>query len=191
MGKPAIFIDRDGVVVELVDYLNRIDQVILMPGIADAIRAVNQAKIPLVIITNQSGIARGFLTEKKLEEIHDRIKALLTEKGAHIDAIYYCPHHPDIGTPNYRQMCDCRKPAPGLFLRAAREMNIDLSRSVMIGDHLSDIEAGHRAGVARTFLVLTGHGTESLQHLNDTSQQPFAIYSNAPSAISAILKNPL
>ena len=191
MGKPAIFIDRDGVVIELVDYLNRIDQVILMPGIADAIRAVNQTKIPVVIITNQSGIARGLLTEKTLEVIHDRIKALLIEKGANIDAIYYCPHHPDIGAPNYRQMCDCRKPAPGMLLRAAREMDIDLSRSVMIGDHLSDIEAGYRAGVARTFLVLTGHGADSQRHLSDVRQQPFAIYPNAPAAISAILKCPL
>lgn len=191
MGKPAIYIDRDGVVVELIDYLNQIDQVVLMPGIADAIRAVNQAKVLLVIITNQSGVARGLLTEATLGEIHARIKALLAEQGAHVDAIYYCPHHPDIGNPTYRRKCDCRKPAPGLLLRAADDMDIDLSRSVMIGDHLSDIEAGHRAGVARTFLVLTGHGAESQRHLSDVSQQPFAIYPNAPAAISAILKNPL
>jgi D-glycero-D-manno-heptose 1,7-bisphosphate phosphatase len=181
--RPAIFIDRDGVVIEMVDYLNRSDQVVLVPGVAAAIAEINRAGIPLIMVTNQSGIARGLLTEAGLHEIHARLHALLAEQGARIDALYYCPHHPSIGAPPYRRTCDCRKPAPGMLLEAAHDLDLDLARSVFIGDHVTDIEAGHNAGVGHTVLVLTGHGKASAELLAGSSFRLSMICTDAVSAI--------
>lgn len=183
MKGPAIFIDRDGVVIEMVDYLNRADQVVLIPGVAAAIAEINRAGIPLIMVTNQSAIARGLLTEAGLHDIHAKLHALLADQGARIDAIYYCPHHPNIGAPPYRRACDCRKPAPGMLLQAAHDLNLDLARSVFIGDHVTDIEAGHNAGVGHTILVLTGHGRASAELLAGSSFRLSTICTDAVSAI--------
>lgn len=185
--KPAIFIDRDGVVIELIDYLNCIEQVKLVPGVADAIREVNRSGVPLVMITNQSAIARGLLTEAGLQDIHARLRGLLAEHSARIDAIYFCPHHPSLGNAPYRRPCACRKPEPGMLLQAARDLDLDLSRSAIIGDHASDIEAGRRAGVARTLLVLTGHGEAARQALESAGLRPSDICPDAPSALRTAL----
>lgn len=183
--RPAIFVDRDGVVLEMVDYLNRVDQVVLAPGVGQAIRRINDAGIPLVVITNQSAIARGMLTESGLAEIHRRMSDLLAAEGARVDAIYYCPHHPDAGEGAYRRDCDCRKPNPGMLVKAAGDLGIDLPRSIMIGDNETDIEAGHRARVARTILVLTGHGRTAAEKLHGTALQPSAVYGHAAPALDA------
>jgi D-glycero-D-manno-heptose 1,7-bisphosphate phosphatase len=186
---PAIFVDRDGVVLEMIDYLNRVDQVALAPGVATAIRAINEAGVPLIIVTNQSAIARGMLSEAGLADIHARMAALLAEGGAKVDAIYYCPHHPEAGANTYRLDCECRKPKPGMLRQAARDLGLDLGRSVMVGDNATDIEAGHRAGVARTLLVLTGHGTASAETLRGTALAPSATFADAASALRAALES--
>jgi D-glycero-D-manno-heptose 1,7-bisphosphate phosphatase len=186
--RPAIFVDRDGVVLEMVDYLNRIEQVVLAPGVARAIRAANDTGVPLVIVTNQSAIARGLLTEPGLHAIHAHMKELLAAEGARVDAIYYCPHHPEAGVTAYRRDCDCRKPKPGMLRQAAADLGLDLSRSVMVGDNATDIEAGHKAGLARTLLVLTGHGRKAAATLRGTSLAPSATYDGAAEAIRAALE---
>jgi D-glycero-D-manno-heptose 1,7-bisphosphate phosphatase len=185
--RAAIFVDRDGVVLEMVDYLNRVDQVTLAPGVADGIRAINEAGVPLVVVTNQSAIARGMLTENGLGEIHAHMKDLLATAGARVDAIYYCPHHPNGGDNAYRRDCDCRKPKPGMLRQAAEDLGLDLGRSVMVGDHATDIEAGRNAGVAKTMLVLTGHGQASAEALRKAGLSPSATYADAASALRAAL----
>lgn len=181
--KPAVFFDRDGVIIEMVDYLNRIDQVVLVPGVAAAIADLNRVGIPVVIATNQSGIARGFLTEADLREIHAHIEALLARESARVDAIYYCPHHPDIGGAQYRHRCECRKPAPGMLLQAARDLGLDLARSAFIGDHATDLEAGRRAGIGYNILVLTGHGKATAKYLAGDGPRPDSV---CPDVVSAI-----
>lgn len=183
--RPAIFIDRDGVVIELVEYLNRPEQVVLIPGVADAMAGLNRIGIPVVMVTNQSAVARGLLTETGLAEVHGRLHALLAERGARIDGVYYCPHHPDFGEWPYRCACECRKPSPGMLLQAAEELGIDLSRSAFIGDNATDIEAGNRARVGHTILVRTGHGRAAEAVLAGSPYQPSIICPNVVSAIDA------
>lgn len=137
--RPAIFLDRDGTIIEDVGYLSRIEQVRLFPEAAATIRAFNQTGRAVILVTNQSGVGRGFFPESRVEEVHAHLRSLLAQHDARIDAIYYCPHHPDEG-------CDCRKPKPGMLLRAAREWQLDLSRSVMFGDKADDVAAGEAAG---------------------------------------------
>jgi D-glycero-D-manno-heptose 1,7-bisphosphate phosphatase len=186
--KPAIFVDRDGVVLDLVDYLNRVDQVVLAPGVAETIRAINDAGVPLVIVTNQSAIARGLLTESGLGEIHARMKDLLAAHGARVDAIYYCPHHPEARDTAYRRDCECRKPKPGMLRQAAQDLGLDLAQSVMVGDNATDIEAGHNARVARTLLVLTGHGRAAAEALRGTALAPSETFAEAAPALRAALE---
>lgn len=156
--RPAVFLDRDGTLVEEVDYLIDPGQVRLIPGAAAAVRRLNQAGWPVVIVTNQSMIARGMANERQLGRIHARLAELLNAEGARLDGIYYCPHHPELGEPPYRAACDCRKPLPGLLRQAARELDLDLAQSAMIGDSLRDLAAGQAAGCRQLVLVRTGHG---------------------------------
>ncbi|HIG10445.1 MAG: D-glycero-beta-D-manno-heptose 1,7-bisphosphate 7-phosphatase [bacterium] len=148
----AAFLDRDGTINLEVDYLSDPAELCLIPGSAAAIAQLNRADWCVVVVTNQSGIARGKLTEVDLTAIHRRLDELLAAEGAHIDAYYHCPHHPEFGASG---ACTCRKPEPGLFLRAAEELSLDLSRSWTIGDSLRDLEAGVRAGTGGV-LVRTG-----------------------------------
>ncbi|MCL0092277.1 D-glycero-beta-D-manno-heptose 1,7-bisphosphate 7-phosphatase [Dehalococcoidia bacterium] len=148
MGKRAVFLDRDGTIARDVHYCHRVEDFELLPTVAEAIRLLNTNSLKVVVITNQSGIARGYFTEEILAQIHDRMKQELAKDGAWVDAIYYCPHHPDDG-------CECRKPKTGLFLQAARELDIDLSRSFVVGDMPMDIDAGRALG-SKTVLVTTG-----------------------------------
>jgi len=153
----AVFLDRDGTIIQQVELMCQVRQLRLLPGAANAIRLFNEKEIPVLIVTNQPVVARGTCTEDEVELIHDELKRRLLNKGAHIDGIYYCPHHPNATLEKYRVKCSCRKPGTGMFLRAARERCVNLSRSVMIGDTTQDIMAGTRAGT-RTILVRTGHG---------------------------------
>ena len=156
--RPALFLDRDGVLIEEVEYLARPEQVRLIPGAAAAIRKVNDAGWRVVVVSNQSGVARGLFPESLLPEIHRVIAdRLLAEAGARVDRFYYCPHHPTEGQGGYRIDCDCRKPKPGMLLKAAAELGIDLARSCMVGDRATDLQAGAAAG-CRTILVRTGYG---------------------------------
>jgi D-glycero-D-manno-heptose 1,7-bisphosphate phosphatase len=157
--KPACFLDRDGVVVDDVGYLSDPADLRFLGDAAQAIRRLNVAGVPAVLITNQAGIARGFLDESRLADIHARLEAMLAERGARIDGIYYCPHHPTAGRGEYRVECDCRKPNPGMLRAAAADLDLDLAGSFFVGDKLSDLGAGHHAG-CRTILVRTGYGRE-------------------------------
>jgi D-glycero-D-manno-heptose 1,7-bisphosphate phosphatase len=152
-----VFLDRDGTLIEEVNYLARPEQVKLIPGAAASVRTLNDLGVPVVVVTNQAGVARGYFPEARVADVHAHLSALLAQFGARIDAYYYCPHHPTAGIGRYRVECDCRKPKPGLLLAAAREMGLDLSRSWMIGDKPCDAGAGRAAG-CRTLLVRTGHG---------------------------------
>jgi D-glycero-D-manno-heptose 1,7-bisphosphate phosphatase len=157
MSRPAIFMDRDGTICEEVGYINHLSRSRLLPHSLEAIRGVNRLGYLAVVATNQSGVARGLFTEDLVRAVHDQLRSRVESGGGRLDALYYCPHHPREGTPPYRIDCDCRKPRPGMLVRAAREHDIDLSRSWMIGDSLVDLEAGAAAGV-RVVHVLTGYG---------------------------------
>jgi D-glycero-D-manno-heptose 1,7-bisphosphate phosphatase len=155
--RPAVFLDRDGVVIGDTHYVHSIEKVRLLAGSAEAIAELNRAGWPVVIVTNQAGVARGFFSIETLQKIHDHMAELLRGHGARVDGVYYCPHHPEGELPEYRRVCECRKPKPGLLLRAARELSLDLTRSWMVGDRISDLEAGSAVG-CRTVLVRTGYG---------------------------------
>lgn len=144
----AVFLDRDGTIASDVNYCRRPEDFRLLPRAADAIAVLNQAGLPVVVVTNQSGIARGYLGWDALEEIHGRMERELAAAGARVDAIYVCPHHPDEG-------CTCRKPQPGLLLRAAEQLGIDLTHSFVVGDREMDFLAGKSCG-CRTVVVRTG-----------------------------------
>ena len=158
--KRAIFVDRDGVINKEVDHLSAPDDLEILPRVSAAIRKINQAGVLVVVITNQPVIARGELTENDLRIIHNKLETELGSEGAYLDAIYYCPHHPDSGydgeVSELKIECQCRKPNPGMFLSAAEHMNISLEQSWMIGDSTSDILAAECAGV-RSVLVKTGY----------------------------------
>lgn len=149
--------DRDGTINEEVGYLSRLEELKIIPEAFAAIRLINESGMKAVVISNQSGVARGFFKEDFLDRVNSRLNELLGEQGAHIDGFYYCPHHPREGRGIYLQACECRKPEPGLLLAAARDMDIDLHRSFMIGDMLKDIDAAKKAG-AKGILVRTGYG---------------------------------
>lgn len=152
----AVFIDRDGTINVEKEYLFLIDQFEFIPGAVEGIRHLNDAGYLVVVVTNQSGVARGYYTEEDVLLLHRHIDAQLVLLGARVDAWYYCPHHPS-GRGSYSLPCCCRKPLPGMLLEAARRLEIDLSQSYMIGDKLADVEAGRAAG-CQSILVRTGYG---------------------------------
>ena len=156
--RQACFFDRDGVIIEEADYISDPSLVRLCPFAADAIRAMHDAGRLVIVVSNQSGIARGYFTETDLRAVEARMNELLAEAGVKIDAAYYCFHHKKGIVPEYAIDCDCRKPKPGLLLRAAKDFDIDLAASFMIGDKESDLEAGLNAGCRGVALVRTGHG---------------------------------
>ncbi|HKC86634.1 MAG TPA: HAD family hydrolase [Blastocatellia bacterium] len=162
MTNRAIFLDRDGTLNEEDGHITTPEKFRLYSYAAEAVRLINQSGRMAVVLTNQSGVARDYLTEATLLRIHERMEESLRLQGARIDAIYYCAHHPDYGSPPYRLDCDCRKPKPGLVERAARDFNLDLSRCYVIGDRYRDIEAGQVVG-ARGVMVLTGFGREEYE----------------------------
>lgn len=165
---PAVFIDRDGTICEEAVYLRRLEDLRLLAGAAEAIARANQAGYKVVIISNQSGVARGYMTEETVREINRALADRLQKRGARVDGIYYCPHHPD-GQPPYNIDCRCRKPEPGMLLKAEKELNLDLSRSVVIGDKLSDVETARRLNIPG-ILVLTGYGKNELARIRRQKQ---------------------
>lgn len=153
----GLFFDRDGTLNSELDFLSRPEELQLIPNAARAIREANGFGVRVFIITNQSGIARGLFTETDLVAIHKRLITMLAREGARVDAIYYCPHHPEYGQTPYKKACNCRKPKPGMLKQAAKEFGIKLSQSFVIGDRCIDMQAGKAAG-CKTALVLTGYG---------------------------------
>ena len=154
--KRAVFLDRDGTINIEKEYLYQIQDFEFVPGAPEAIRILNQAGLLVVVVTNQSGVARGYYREDDVEILHRHINAELKKIGAHVDAWFYCPHHPS-GRGSYALPCRCRKPLPGMLSEAAARHGIDLDNSIMIGDKRADMEAGRAAG-CRTILVRSGYG---------------------------------
>ena len=178
--KPAIFLDRDGTLNEPVGFVNHASLFRLFPWTVDAIRLINREGYLAVVVTNQSGVARGLYTEELLSEVHEEFEKTLAGAGAHLDGIYYCPHGP-IGS-----ACDCRKPKPGMLHRAEKDLGVDLSRSVVVGDSYSDLELGWNVG-ARSALVLTGFGRGYLEHQRSGwARQPDWVAPNLYSALMDI-----
>ncbi len=155
--KKAVFLDRDGTINVERDYLFRREDFEFISGVPQAIKKINDAGFLVVVVTNQSGVARGYYSEADVKLLHDFVEQQLASQGAHVDAFYYCPHHPDKGHAPYRKACSCRKGEPGMLLDAARDLNIDLTQSFIVGDKLADVEAG-LAVESTPVLVLTGHG---------------------------------
>jgi D-glycero-D-manno-heptose 1,7-bisphosphate phosphatase len=166
MPKAAAFIDRDGTLTEEVGYVNHPKRLRLLPRSAEAIRQLNAAGLAAVVTTNQTGVARGYFSQDVLNAVNDELVSQLKREGAHLDGIYVCPHHPTEGEPPFRARCECRKPRPGLLLRAASELGLDLAASTVVGDKPSDVLAARRAG-ARGVLVLTGYGLGEWEYRRD------------------------
>ncbi len=166
--KKACFLDRDGVVIQEKNYLSTPEDVELIPGTAEALKLLKSAGYCCIVVSNQSGVARGYYSEDSIKLVHGRIDELLAESGAEIEAYYYCPHHPDGKVEEYTGNCDCRKPEPGMFIQAANEHDIDLGESIMVGDKLSDIRAAENAGCKTAYMVRTGHGEVEISE-KDTS----------------------
>ena len=183
----AVFLDRDGTLIEEVGYLDRPERVELYPFAIDALRALNRAGIKIVLVTNQSGVARGFFDEAMVDRCHRHIADLLARGGAHIDAYYYCPHHLDGRVPEYAIRCDCRKPGRALVDKAVREFGIDPARSFTVGDRWVDIGLARTVN-ARGVLVRTGYGAgEELKP--PAGMQADAVVDNLVAAASWILAN--
>jgi D-glycero-D-manno-heptose 1,7-bisphosphate phosphatase len=176
----AVFLDRDGTINEEVGYLDSPDKLKVIPASYQAIKLIKLNGMKAVVISNQSGVARGFFTEEFVQEINNFIAADLQKHGAVIDKFYYCPHHPEHGHGEYLQNCNCRKPAPGMLLQAAQELNIDLSSSYFVGDRFIDMETAKNVG-AKGILVKTGYGEDSLQDGGPDTATP----DNAPDVITA------
>jgi D-glycero-D-manno-heptose 1,7-bisphosphate phosphatase len=188
-GHVAVFMDRDGTICEEVGYLDSIEQFRLLPRSGAAIKLLNDRGFKTVVVTNQSGVARGYFSEARLRELHAELLRQLGQEGAFLDGIYYCPHHPSEGEEPYRMICDCRKPAPGLLRKAAEDLHLDLALSYTVGDRLADLECGQRVG-AKGVLVLSGYGKEELQSQKEKwGPQPSCIAGDLYEAVRWIIGN--
>ncbi len=183
MPNHAIFLDRDGTLNEDPGYINDPEQVVLFPETGEALALLKKYGFLLIIISNQSGIARGLMTNKDVDAVNEKINSLLAEYKVKVDAFYYCPAHPDFSSD---EECDCRKPSPKLVLEAAKEFNIDLNKSYFIGDTAADIQCGKNAGL-KTILVKTGKGVENFSILQKENNFPTFVAENLLNATSIIL----
>ena len=181
----GVFLDRDGTLNEEVEFLANPADVKLIPGAGAAVRTLNRHGLVTCVISNQSGIARGFLTEEDLVPIHARLVAELQRDGALLDRIYYCPHHPTEGKEPYVQACSCRKPEPGMLRLGEREFGLDLGKSFVVGDRMVDIKAGRAVGAA-TVLVLTGYGREAAEESRTMNITPAFVAATIVEAVDYI-----
>jgi D-glycero-D-manno-heptose 1,7-bisphosphate phosphatase len=187
MGRPAIFLDRDGTLSQEVGYVNHLSRFRLLPYAVEAVRAINGSGRLAVVVTNQAGVARGYFPESLLHEVNDRMRAAIEAGGARLDHVYTCVHHPSAGAPPYRQDCECRKPRPGLLRRAEAELGADLARSWVIGDRHPDLEVAWAVG-ARAALVKTGYGLGELTwHAASWPRAPDLVAENVLEAVERIL----
>lgn len=156
MSKPAVFIDRDGVLNVDHGYVYEVDDFEFIEGAIEACQQIKQKGYLLILVTNQSGIGRGYYTEAEFHNLTEWMDWSLADRGVDLDGIYYCPHHPEAEVAEFKQECDCRKPAPGMLLTAAKELKVNMAKSYFVGDKTADIMAGKAAGVATNVLVETG-----------------------------------
>jgi D-glycero-D-manno-heptose 1,7-bisphosphate phosphatase len=183
--RPAVFLDRDGTLVEDVGFLDTLDKLVVYPWTVDTVRAFNRAGLAVVVITNQSGIARGYFGEDFVQETHRTLSLRLAAGGANIEAYYYCPHHPDGSVAAYARACDCRKPRRGLVDRAALDLDLDLPRSFVVGDKWIDVGLARAVG-ARGVLVRSGTGAAEIRRRPDLTAD--AIADNLAAAASWIFQ---
>ncbi len=182
MKYPAVFLDRDGTINEEVGYLNDLSRLRLLPGVADALKMLKNAGFKLIVITNQSGVARGYFSKEFVFKTHELIQKRLFKKRVLLDDFFICFHHPD-------ENCNCRKPKPGLILEAVRKHSIDLKRSYIIGDKITDIETGKNLGI-KTILVLTGYGKKELRYITQKKDiYPDFIAKNLKEAAEIVLRD--
>lgn len=187
--RPAVFLDRDGTLTVEGGYINHPSRLHLMENTAAGIKLLNENGLLAVVTTNQAGVARGYFTEDLIHVVHNHMKDLLAEKGAQVDAIYYCPHHPREGGPGYQLDCNCRKPKPGMIEQACKDLPVDLEHSYMVGDKISDSEFGHRLGI-RTVMVMTGYGRGEYEYQRqDWKDQPDYLAEDLLDAAQWIIKD--
>ena len=187
VARPAVFLDRDGTINEQMGYINHLSRFHLLPGVGKAIRSLNVHSLPVVVVTNQSGLARGYFPESLLEQVHETMQHLLALDGAHVDGLYVCPHHPEAKEERFRLACGCRKPRPGLLEQAAADLGLNLRRSYMVGDRWSDLRCGAAVG-ATTILVLTGYGRGDAAYIGPGQAiQPAHVAEDLAAAVAWIL----
>jgi D-glycero-D-manno-heptose 1,7-bisphosphate phosphatase len=178
---PAIFLDRDGVIIEnLPNYVRSWEDVKLIPGALEALACASISPYKIIIVTNQSAVGRGIINLEQAWEINHRLERRIVQAGGRVDGIYMCPHAPE-------ENCSCRKPKPGLLLQAAEELSLDLSRSILIGDAISDLLAGQAAGLGNTVLLRSGRGRKQETLKRPTGLRPFLIYENLAEALRSFL----
>ncbi|MBN1627855.1 MAG: HAD family hydrolase [Deltaproteobacteria bacterium] len=186
--KPAVFIDRDGTVNEQMGYINHPDRFIILPGVAEAFRILNKNGFLAIIVSNQSGVARGYFPFELVDDIHALMRGYLKKEDAAVDGIYFCPHHPRGAVPEYSVDCDCRKPKTGLIKKACEQFDIDMSRSYMVGDHYTDMELADRAAL-KGILVKTGYGRGVMEYnLPKMTFKPSYIAEDLLDAVKWIMK---
>ena len=184
---PAIFLDRDGTISDEVGYINHLSRLRVFPWSGEAIHKLNLTGRPVVVVTNQSGVARGYFTEKLVRQIHEKIASELAAHDARIDAYYYCPHHPSGRVAAYRKDCQCRKPSTGMVMEATEEFHIDLPASYVVGDTYRDMQLGFNAGT-RTILLMTGYGRGEYEyHRRTWPRRPDHVAENLLEAAEIIL----
>jgi D-glycero-D-manno-heptose 1,7-bisphosphate phosphatase len=189
----AAFLDRDGVINELtyhaesgvIDSPFTLDQFQLLPGVGEAIRRLNQAGYKVIVVSNQPGVAKNHFTHITLTQMDVKLKKALEEAGAHLDGIYYCCHHPEGKNPNYRMVCQCRKPEPGLLLEAKKNFKLNLAECYMVGDNLTDVQAGQKAG-CKTILI-GKMKCETCRLMDEQCSRPDTIAGNLSEAVTVIL----
>jgi D-glycero-D-manno-heptose 1,7-bisphosphate phosphatase len=166
-----VFMDRDGTLIEDAGYIDTTDKIRLFPEAIEAVKLLNDAGYKTIIVSNQSGVARGYFSEDTAKLINNRVIELFAERGASIDAVYYCPHHPRYGNQNYRRDCECRKPKSGMILKAVKELDLDLSGSIMVGDKYTDVKTGKNLDLF-SILVFTGYGRQEYQKMKTNNVKP-------------------
>ncbi len=189
MKRRACFLDRDGVVIVDKDYLSDVNEVQLTENAAQAIKKLNDANYIVIIVSNQSGVARGYFSESSIDGVHQQIRELISARsGAVIDKFYYCPHHKHGTVAPYNIDCNCRKPKLGMFEKAIKDFEIDLENSIMVGDKISDVLAGNNIGCKKSYLVKTGHGTEELAKFSasENSNLKFTVTKDLTEAVENI-----
>ncbi len=182
----AVFLDRDGTVTVLGDYVYKISDFAFIDGSEQAVKLAKEAGFLVVIVTNQAGVGRGLYTEKDVKKFHDHLQNELEKTGTSVDAFYYSPYHPTHGIGDYLKDTECRKPKPGMMLQAAKDFDIDLKKSYMIGDNIGDVQAGLNAG-CRPILVRTGYGIDHESRLDELTEPPAGVYDDLLEAVKTIV----
>jgi len=188
MKRPAVFLDRDGTINEQMGYINHLSRFVLLPGAARGIRLLNESGYLVIVVSNQSGVARGYFPIDLVYEVHDLMRSRLASEGARVDDVLFCPHYPGGKVPEYAVHCGCRKPKPGLIEQARQRFDIDMARSAVVGDRFSDMELASACGL-RGILVETGYGRGDLRYVLPGRQvQPDAVVSDLEEAARRILE---